>query len=803
MRALLTYFNLAVRNFMHAKIYSLITALGLGIGMAAAILLFIYVDYEHHYDEFPEKANIYRVYNESNGESGVIKDANSHSAAGPALKELSPDVVDYTRVYTMANNPLVARTNDTAFPLSDCYVVDEGFLRMFPFAQVRLINSPLSKPYSVVLTETLAKKYFNTSDAIGKTIELSGHGMEGSYTVTGVLRDIPANTHFKFSMLISYATKYAQGHKDNWDNYWDYNYIQLRDQAEPSSTAEILSALARQHTSSSGLALKLQPLEGLHLDSDLTYELSPNANRKIVDAVFIIAVMILLVACINYVNITTARSLVRAREVGIRRVLGADKWQVALQFLTDAFFQNIIAVTLAFAIAQALLPAFGELAGRTLTFQLHGPVNFPQLVIILFLLGVLISGTYPALMLSAVNAPAALRGELNTGKRGVVLRKSLVIMQFMISALLIAGTFMMYLQITFMLKQPLGADITETLVIKAPIAQRDSVFMGRLRSFSHEIRNLVGVKQVASSFVIPGQNVNAIAGSTGMWREGDTSVDHKMYYFYDVDENFFPLYDIAVIAGRNFYQDGSDVRRSVILNMAAVDAFGFRTAEDAVGKHIVYGNERQHRLTIAGVVNNFHIQSLKTATAATMYYYRPVTENPLLSVKLNSPDVSSAITSIRKTWEIIFPDQPFEYNFADQKFGEQYAEEKRYSFLLSAFSIVGLVIACMGLFGLVSFATIRRLKEIGIRKVLGATTGQIIQLFSMQFLRLVMIACAISTPLIWFVADRWLSSYASRVEITPMFFVLPFVALLMISLLTIIIAALRPAQSNPVDSLGE
>ena len=186
-----------------------------------------------------------------------------------------------------------------------------------------------------------------------------------------------------------------------------------------------------------------------------------------------------------------------------------------------------------------------------------------------------------------------------------------------------------------------------------------------------------------------------------------------------------------------------------------------------------------------------------------MYYYRPVTENPLLSVKLNSPDVSSAITSIRETWEIIFPDQPFEYNFADQKFGEQYAEEKRYSFLLSAFSIVGLVIACMGLFGLVSFATIRRLKEIGIRKVLGATAGQIIQLFSMQFLRLVMIACAISTPLIWFVADRWLSSYASRVEITPMFFVLPFVALLMISLLTIIIAALRPAQSNPVDSLGE
>lgn len=797
------HFNNAFRNLTNSKFYSLLTASGLSIGMAASILLFFFANFELSYDQLsPHSSNIYRVYNETYNDGRLeVKDANSHSAIGPALKESLQEVIDYTRIYTMANRALVAKIDADVFPMNKAYVVDPGFLRMFPFEKVSE-GGELNKPYDVVMTAACAVRYFGTTQASGKTFEIAGGGMEGIYTVTGVLEDLPVNTHFDFDVLISYATRYSKGHQDNWDNYWDYNYIQIRADAEVEKVSQYLLEAGKKNLSSPSMVLKMQPLHDIHLKSDLTYELAPNSDIRIVKAVLIIAIAILIVAWINYINLTTARAFTRAKEVGIKKILGAGRLHLLKQFLAESIILNFIALLLALAIIQVSWPLFQNLVEKEITFNISHQGN-ALIIFAVFILSVISSGVYPALFLSSFHPAQSMKGVLKSGKRGILIRKSLVVLQFMVSAVMIAASYVVYQQVIHMLRVPLGISIDQTIVIQAPVSsnRQDTLFLNQMEYFRNELLSIPGVESVSSSSVIPGQNLNSIAGSSdGMWREGDSSEDRITYYFYNIDKNFFHDYEVRLLAGQHFIQQ-TNRRNEIIINRSALQAFGFAEPEDALHQHIVYGPQRQYRIEIIGVVDNFHIQSLKERPSPTLYYYRPITENPLISVKLSSDNKQALIQQIATHWKHTFQHEPFEYNFPDQKFKEQYHQEQRFGLLFLVFASIAVFIACLGLFGLVSFATFQRIKEIGIRKVLGAQAVQIILMLSKDFIRLIVVAAVIAAPVIWWGSIQWLAGYAYRVDMNLLMLLIPFVLIICVAMITILLTTVRAANRNPVESI--
>lgn len=790
----------AFRSIFANRFYSVMTVLGLSIGMASALLLFIYVTFESGYDRmFPASKNIYRVFNENytNGKIDV-RDANSHSAVGPAMKALLPEVVDYTRIYTMANQAISVRAGSNVSLLRKAYVVDEGFLRMFPFEQQSHSSSALlKKPYSIVLTEDAAARYFGNINPVGQTLELNGAGMEGTYTVNAVINNLPVNTHFDFEVLISYATKYARGHEDNWDNYWDYNYLQLAEGADVNKVRQVLQETGKKHISATSMVLNIQPLVDIHLRSDLTYELTPNGDYRIVNVILLIGISILVVACVNHLNLSSARTIVRGKEVAIKKILGSTKWQLSGQFLIESALLNFLALLLAIAIAQLTWPLFERVTGSRFTLD-DIPGSAFWILPVLFFSSMILSGVYPSLTLSSLNTQHALKGKTTGTPTGSTIRRLLITFQFTVSVALISGSYIILHQTNHLLSQPLGIDISQTVVIQAPLATEQR---GKMEVLRNELLSIPGIKGVASSSVVPGQNLNTIAGtSEGMWREGDSSDERITYYYYDVDDKFFRQHDVQLMDGRHF-DENTKARDEVMINESALNAFGFESAAKATNSFILYGRQREHRLKIIGVVKDFHIQSLKHAAAPTLYYHRGIDENSLISVKFDAADPGKVMTAIQDRWRRIFPDEPFDYNFEDQAFGRQYSTEQKFSLLTSMFSISAIVIACIGLFGLTSFTTLQRTKEIGIRKVMGANVVQVVKMLSGDVLKLVLLGALIAIPLINYLGNAWLSAYASRISLTWTFFVAPIILTCLIALMTVLVITTRAASQNPINAI--
>lgn len=782
---------------------------GLVIAMTAGLLLFKYVRYEQTYDgQSPYADRIWRVFNQTlDGETVVTQDANTHSAVGPTLKREAPGVADFARLYC-GNSPEVGvLARQKAFLLNRFYTTDQGFMRMFP-QQVLQGNAAdcLEAPYTAVLTESKARLLFGSTDILGQTVQINEGMCAGTYTVTAVVADPPENTHLKFDMLVSYATRYAQGFEDNFGSYWDYNYILLAPGADPAAVRGTLAGINEHFLKKEGIRLDIQPFRDIHLYSDLTYELEPNGSARTVRFLGIVALLILGIAFINYINLTTALAGERGKEVGIRKAVGASRSVLTRQFMLESFLLCSLAFAAAVLCLNATLPWFGDLVGRPLVDTQAAAPDF------IFwgysagftLLTALFAGLYPALHLSGFKPADVLKGRFAGGGRP--LRKGLVVLQFTFSTGLVFGALVVGKQLYFLQHHDLGVRLDQMVAVKsAPVENpRDTAASRKLALFKTECERLAGVRGVAASNVAPGLGVSAISGSNRplhwVQQPGFANITS---YFVETDEQFFNLFGVKILAGEHRFRRGRAERYSTVsINKAMLDALGFPSAEAAVGQQIAYKNsENGATMTVGAVIDNFHIESLKTTPKPTLYYCFSPDELTYLSLKINPENIAASISAIQSAWTGIFPERPFQYWFLDDHFARQYRSEQQFEKVFRLFTGLAVFISCLGLLGLMTYNVQRRRKEIGIRKVLGASVTGITSLLTKDFLKLVALAIAIASPAAWYFMNRWLAGFAYRIDVQWWMFAVAGSAAMSIALLTVGFQSVRAALANPVNSL--
>jgi putative ABC transport system permease protein len=813
-----SYLTTAWRNIRKNKIFSFINVIGLSIGMAACLLILQYVNFELSYDQFDKNlGDLYRVYNDRYQNGKLIQHGTiTYSGIGQALQQDYPEVVNHARMEPRGRQ--IVQLGGKIFGDQQTIGVDNSFLSMFSYDLVAGDQrTALLQPYTAVLTESAAARYFgvkpnDAASVLGKTFQMGNDTLP--YKVTGICPDVPQNSHLKFDLLTSYVTMlsgrrpYKEADYDFKDSdFW--HYIQLKHGADYKALEAKLPAFSDKYfqgnkVSGSVEKFYLQPLSRAHLYSDFEYEIGDTGSATVVWGLLIIAIFIIVIAWVNYVNLSTARSVERAREVGVRKVIGAEKNQLIRQFLTESFLVNIIALLLAVGFMFALQPAFNLLVGHKLSYTYLLERSIGGYVITfgllsLVLAGIFVSGFYPAFVLSSFRPILVLKGRFSASKGGIVLRKALVVGQFSITVVLIIGSFVVYRQIRFMNNQELGMNIDRMLMIKPPrLTHWDSTFISRENSFSLELGRLPGVVGAASSW-------NQMGGETGrtfdVRRTDQDNATHYTMRNNGISYGFLQLYQIKVVAGRAYtYSDfNPDFGKlhNLILNESAIRLLGFKSPEDAIGKQIVNFGKTWD---VVGVINDYHQKSLRYPVEPTMLL--PAYSNgSIISVKVNTSDMPATIAAIKKTYDAFFPGNYFDYFFLDDHYNQQYASDRLFGKAFSIFAGFAIFIACLGLLGLSLFATMQRTKEIGVRKVLGASVGNIIVLLSADFVRLVIVAILIATPIAWYIMHRWLQDFAYRIDIGWWVFVVAGLLAVAIALATISWQAARAAYSNPVKAL--
>ena len=813
-----SYLVTAWRNIRKNKVFSFINIIGLSIGMAACLLILQYVNFELSFDQFNKNvSDLYRVYNDRYQNGKLIQHGTiTYSAIGQAMQHDFPEVVNHARMEPRGRQVVTLGTRLFGDQLT--LGVDNSFLSMFSYdLMAGDQRTALQQPYTAVLTESTAARFFGVkgndlASVLGKTFIMGNDTLP--YKVTGICRDVPENSHLRFDLLTSYVTMlsgrnpYKEADYDFKDSdFW--HYIQLKHGTDYRKLEAKLPAFSDKYfqgnkVSGSVEKFYLQPLSRAHLYSDFEYEIGDTGSATVVWGLLIIAIFIIVIAWVNYINLSTARSVERAREVGVRKVIGAEKTQLIRQFLTESFLVNIIALLMAIGFMFALQHAFNLLVGHKLSYSYLLEKSMGGYVITfgllgLVLTGIFVSGFYPAFVLSSFRPILVLKGRFSASKSGIVLRKALVVGQFSITVVLIIGSMVVYRQIRFMNRQELGMNIDRMLMIKPPrLTHWDSTFISRENSFTVELGRLPGIAGAATSW-------NTMGGETGrtfdVRRIDQDDATHFTMRNNGISYGFIPLYRIKVLAGRDYtYSDfNPDFSKlhGLILNESAVKLLGFKSPEDAVGQSIMnFGR----KWDIIGVINDYHQKSLRYPVEPTMLL--PAYSNgSIISVKVNTGDMPSTIAAIKKTYDAFFPGNYFDYYFLDDHYNEQYATDRLFGKAFSIFAGFAIFIACLGLLGLSLFATMQRTKEIGVRKVLGASVGNIIVLLSADFIRLVIVAILLAAPIAWYIMHRWLQDFAYRIEIGWWVFILAGLLAVVIALVTISYQAARAAVANPVKAL--
>lgn len=627
--------------------------------------------------------------------------------------------------------------------------------------------------------------------------------------VTGIFKDLAENTHLKFDILFSYKTLFSRSERAvaRYDQSWQrkdmYTFIQLQDGVDPKTVEAKLPALIDKYnpdlkSRNRKDVFKLQSLESIHLYSNLAEEAEPNSDYRIVGFMMVIGGFVLVLAWVNYINLSTAKAIDRANEVGVRKVMGAFRIQLMMQFFVEAALVNFIALTLAFLAVWLLLPVFNFISDLSLTGSHLFQSWYLQLIGILWIGGTLLSGFYPAMVLASFKPVSVLKGKLRNSKNGILLRKSLVVFQFVISAALISGTLIVNKQLDFMMKQDIGMNIDQMLVVERPGSQNKAEdFPVKVEDFKNQLSQLPTIKGVTSSVTIPGKQREY---KVGLKRYGADDNDITTMRVNSMDYDFISVFGMKLITGRNFskeYPNDSDT--SIIVTESAAKMLGFKNIEDALGQTVdiaAFG----WKPIIVGVVNDYHQVSFKKMLDPTIFYCS-VDYPEYFSIKMGTQNTESTIAQIRSSFEKVFPGNPFEYFFLDDYFNLQYNNEKKFGRLISVFSALAIVIGCLGLFGLSAFTAAQRTKEIGIRKALGSSERSIFILVSADFVKLVLIAVLISILPTYYFMNQWMEGYAFRTTISWTVFVLAGAGVLFISLLTVSIQTLKAARTNPVQAL--
>ncbi len=798
------YFKIAWRNLIRNKTFSAINILGLAIGVAACVLILQYVAVELSYDNFHTKGDrIYRVRQDRYNEGKLSTQwAAGAQAAGYAFKGAFNEVEDYVNV--LRRGPMVVDYQEKSLKVEKVYYASQSFFSLFSYPLVA--GNPataLAEPNTVVLSETVARRLFGSENPLGKIIQ---QNRKEAVKVTGVFRDFPTNTHLQPDYIIPHATFVSQAGADNNPNtawQWDgaLSYLLLRPGVNPQALEAKFPALvdklagAEHRQYGSAAVYLLQPLRDIHLYSHFLMEAEPNGDGKTVYLLLAIAFFIVVIAWVNYINLATARATNRAKEVGVRKAVGSLRGQLIGQFMTESVLLNGMAVVLALLLVAFSLPAFNELSGQQLGVALLKSRLFWLPLAGLFVIGSFLSGLYPAFVLSGFKPVSVLKGKVSASRQGINLRKSLVVFQFAASLFLLVGTLAVFQQISFMRQQGLGISIDQTLVLNPPIMANDSTFMRQMAAFKDELLRQPTIRYVTASSIVPGQGSDFNAG--GIRLKGVDESKGKQYRVIGIDHDFIEAYALKLLAGRNFSKEFGSDPKAVVFNKMAIEQLGFTNPAQAIGKQIDFWGEI---FTIVGVTDNFHQQSLRDAYEPLILRLSPDRAG-FFSIKMATTDLTSQITAIQAEWNRFFPGNPFEYSFLDERFNEQYRADQRFGQVFGLFTGLAILVACLGLFGLASFTTAQRTKEIGIRKALGASVGEIVQMLYREFAVLILIAFAIATPLAWYAVTQWLQGYAFRMDLPWWLFVLPFLAVLLVSLLTVSYQSMKAALMNPVKSL--
>ncbi len=802
------YLKIAVRNMRKQKMYAVINVGGFAIGIAACLLIALYIQHETSYDnDNPNKNNIYRIIGEAkqNGEthSGV-------SFPAPMAKALLNDFPEVQKVSrTMSSelfggaNNQVRRTDkqDDTYESGFCFADSS----MLDILNVHMIygnrQTALSEPNSIVISKSMADKYFSNENPVGKTLVFNDN-TKNLIKIGGVMQDFPTNSHLQYRGFISLSgINFFDGEQDTWmaSNY--QIYLQLKPHVNIEAfnkkiTADVIDkymvpamiAKGQKNVKEifKGARLYLQPLTDIHLRSyNIQEDNTKHGDIRYIYMFAAIAVFILILACINFLNLSTARSANRAKEVGLRKVIGSSRNNLIKQFLTESMLYSFLSFFIGMIIAMLVLPAFNNAAGIRFSMPWNEWWLLPSLIAAAFLIG-LIAGLYPAFYLSYFKPINTLKGNLSLGSKNAGLRSTLVVVQFTISIVLLIGTSVIYKQMQYILNSKIGFNKDEVIMIQGADALRNQT-----ASFKNELMHLSFVKNVSVSDFLP---VDGTKRNGNTFREKGKDDQNIQTQHWIVDENYIQTLGMKLIAGRNFSKDFSTDSISTVINQAMADKLGYK---NPLGKIIV--NDGGEHLTIIGVVDNFYFETIKQQVNPLLMVLG--SSNSIISVKVNAADMKAAIASINNTWKKFLPNQPLRYNFLDQSYAAMYADVQRMQYMFTGFAILAIIVACLGLFALAAFMAEQRSKEVSIRKVLGASVANLFALLTGNFIKLVCISLIIAVPLGWLLMNKWLQDYVYRIKITWDVFAKAGIAVVLIALFTICWQAIKAAIVNPIKSL--
>ncbi|QEC51919.1 putative ABC transport system permease protein [Anseongella ginsenosidimutans] len=791
------YFKIAWRHLWKSKVFSLINISGLAIGLMSFLLIALYVGDESSYDRFHENADrIVRVTQHARWNNNDLHQATTSAPFAPALQAEFPEIEEAARILTEGGG--VIRNGSKTVIADDIFFADKSIFSVFTYPFV--IGDPataLASPESIVITESLASKLFSSPQmAINQTVYF-----ENNYpnTVTGVIRDVPGNTHLHFSALRSLPENYTGG----WQQFNVYTYLLLKKGTDYRQLEQKLPAFAAKSIQKmmqiDDYKMELQPLTAIHLYSNLAFETGSNGSISRVYIFAAIALLILLIAVINYVNLSTARATVRIREVGVRKVVGSSNKHLAGMFMTEAVLQTFLAAVVAIFLVLLLLPFFNELSGKDLGIWRFG--HWPALLAA-GALGIVIglaSGSYPAFFLSRFKTIPALRGQSGKQSSRVLFRQSLVVFQFVVTMVMIAGSLVIYRQLQYASGKDLGFNKDQVLTFH--------IHDQEVREQTAAIKAALQRNALIRGVAVAGNPIgnNNIGGMSYWFENEDGSFSNGSAICQElmIDEDYLPTMEIRLIAGRNFAAASpADKYGAALVNETLVKKLGWK---NPVGKRLRFSVDAQGTMrerTVIGVVNDFHTYSLQHKVEPMVMVVPPMPSmGDNVYVKINTGKTAEALAYLEAVYKRFDSTNPFSYNFLDQNFARQYGAEQKQEQLSLAFTILAVLIACLGLFGLATFATRQRVKEIGIRKVLGASVGGIAALLSRDFIKLVLIAIVIGTPVAWFVMNRWLEGFAYRIEIRWWMLTLAALLAVAVALITVSLQSVKAALMNPVKSL--
>ncbi len=781
------YLKIAFRNLQRHKAYSLLNISGLAIGMACSILILLWVQNELSYDRFHANAeNLYRL----TCNAGDFKAAVSPAGMGAGLQSEMPEIKSVVRLSKPSTN--LFETGTRKFEEKNVFYADSNFLNVFSFPLIK--GNPataLQNPDAILIAGNMAKKYFGTDEALGKIIKKDN---SSNLIVTGILANVPSNSHLQFDIILPISSIASTDYdlKNNvWGNFNYYSYIQLNKNINQSkaSLTELqghIKEIYKKHDPGMKVDFQLQPLTDIHLHSDLQIDLPGKGNIQYVNIFFIVALFILAVACINFMNLSTARSARRAKEVGLRKVVGAGRGQLMIQFLGESLMISFLSLLLAIGIVYLLLPAFNHLAEKDLSFNLLNGKLFLSLIGIALITG-LLSGSYPALFLSGFKPIAVLKGKLKIGGGNLVFRNSLVVMQFVVSIILLVGTAVVYKQLNFIKNKNLGFDKSNLLYM---------AMAGDMWGKQQALKNALQENSYTSDYsIISDLPTNLITGTIDVQWEGKDPKSQVVIPSMDVDENFTKVFQIKMLAGRSFSPSFKNDSSNYVINETAMRLMGM-TPDNAVGKSISFSDVKG---TIIGVVKDFNFKTLQYAIDPLVIRLNKYGGIVMLRTKPGATEAS--IDALGKISRELNPAYPFSYNFLDKDLDNLYKGEHQMGSIFNFFAILAIFISCLGLYGLSAFMAEQRTREIGVRKVLGASVFNIVYLLSGKFTRLIGIAIILAVPVSWWAIDNWLKGFAYRIDINWIIFLVACLVALFIALATVSYESIKAAIANPVKSL--